>query len=61
MIQLRVIAPAAEIRDLIDRLRTAPGLEVVESSGLLPSRTPGTVRQYLTVLPIPAPPHIEGS
>lgn len=60
-VQLRVIAPATEIRDLIDQLRTVPGLQVVESSGLLPSRTPGTVRQYLTLLPAPAPTSIEGS
>lgn len=59
MIQLRVIAPAAEIRGLIDKLRTLPGLEVVESSGPLPSRTPGTARQYLTLLPTPTA--IEGS
>lgn len=54
MLQLRVIAPTAEIRILIDALRAVPGVEVVESSGLLPSRAPGTVRQYLTVL-TPAP------
>ena len=59
MLQLRVIAPAAEIRNLIDRLRTQPGLDVVETSGALPSRTPGAVRQYLTVLP--APETTEGS
>jgi hypothetical protein len=54
VLQLRVIAPAAEIRNLIDALRTLSGLEVVETSGPLPSRTPGAVRQYLTVL-TPAP------
>jgi hypothetical protein len=48
--QLRVIAPAAEIRDLIDRLRALPGVDVIVSSGPLSARTPGTVRQYLTVL-----------
>ena len=53
MLQLRVIAPAAEIRTLIEQLRTLPGLDVVESSGVLPSRTPGAVRQYLTALPTP--------
>lgn len=50
MLQLRVIAPATEIRDLIQQLRSLPGLQVVESSGLLPARTPGTHRQYLTLL-----------
>ena len=59
MLQLRVIAPAAQIKDLIESLRSLPGLEVVESSGLLASRTPGAVRQYLTVLPTSAT--IEGS
>ena len=59
MLQLRVIAPADQIRNLIDQLRAVPGLEVVESSGLLASRTPGAVRQYLTVLP--TSPTIEGS
>lgn len=59
MLQLRVIAPADQIRDLIDALRSLPGLQVVESSGRLASRTPGTVRQYLTLLP--ATSTIEGS
>ena len=59
MLQLRVIAPAAEIRNLIEQLRMLPGFGVVESSGVLPSRTPGAVRQYLTVLP--APETTEGS
>lgn len=59
MLQLRVIAPADQIRNLIQSLRALPGLEVVESSGLLASRTPGAVRQYLTV--VPATPIIEGS
>jgi len=54
VIQLRVIAPAPEIRDLIEALRSLPGLEVVESSGPLPARTPGAARQYLSVL-TPAP------
>ena len=54
MIQLRVIAPADQIRDLIEQLRSLPGLEVVESSALLPARTPGAHRQYLTLL-TPAP------
>lgn len=51
MLQLRVIAPADQIRNLIQSLRALPGLEVVESCGVLASRTPGAVRQYLTVLP----------
>jgi len=59
MLQLRVIAPADQIRGLIHSLRSLPGLEVVESSGLLASRTPGAVRQYLTVLPTSSV--IEGS
>ncbi len=59
MLQLRVIAPADQIRDLIDQLRTLPGLEVIESSGRLASRTPGAVRQYLTILPSSSA--IEGS
>jgi len=59
MLQLRVIAPADQIRDLIQRLNALPGLQVVESSGLLASRTPGAVRQYLTLLP--ATSVIEGS
>ncbi|MBS2966730.1 hypothetical protein KGA66_27080 [Actinocrinis puniceicyclus] len=53
MVHLRVIAPAPEIRDLIDRLRSLPGLQVVESSRPLPARTPGAVRQYLTLIPTP--------
>jgi hypothetical protein len=51
VLRLRVIAPAPEIRDLIDHLRSLPGLEVVESSRPLPARTPGAVRQYLTLTP----------
>ena len=58
MIQLRVIAPADQISNLIRQLNALPGLAVVESSGRLASRTPGTVRQYLTLLPATS---IEGS
>jgi hypothetical protein len=57
MLQLRVIAPADQIRNLIDRLHALPGFDVVESSGLLPSRTTGALRQYLTL----APTHVERS
>lgn len=49
MLALRVIAPADQIRDLIEQVRSLPGLVVVESSGLLPARTPGEHRQYLTL------------
>ncbi len=54
-----MIAPADQIRNLIQQLSSLPGLQVVESSGLLASRTPGAVRQYLTLLPTSST--IEGS
>lgn len=46
-IQARVIGPADAIDALRALLTGVSGIEVTPGSGLLPSRTPGTVRQYL--------------
>lgn len=48
-IQLRVIAPADAIETLRHLLAAVPGIELTPGSGLLPSRTPGTMRQYLVL------------
>lgn len=50
MIQLRVIGPPDQIDQLSRALEQVPGVVCVPTSGLLPARTPGDKRRYLTLL-----------
>ena len=50
MLQLRVIGPADQIDQLSRALEQVPGVVCVPTSGVLPARTSGDKRRYLTLL-----------